>query len=142
MNPSRSLVKRLDGWTTWGGAGLGDDAEAFLQGRLLEQMRACGAGGQAPSSMWLNAVAHGDKRVLEELAAPSSANLPAASSWRGARAAVARELLDRSGGDPAAIRRPQHRALIRLEERGTDLAGMSPARLTDLGVYELRLATA
>jgi hypothetical protein len=142
MNLWRSVLKRLDGWTTWGGPGVADEAEAFLQGRLLEQMRACGAGGQTPPWMWLNAVAHGDRQVLEGLAAPSAENLPAVSNWRSARAVVARELLDRSGGDPAAIRRLQHRALIPLEERCTDLAPMSPARLSDIGVHELRLATA
>ena len=63
------------------------EAEAFLQGRLLEQMRACGAGGQTPPLMWLNAVAHGDKQVLEALAAPSAHNVPTVSRWRVARAA-------------------------------------------------------
>ena len=137
----RSVVRRLDGWTTWGGPGVADEAEAFLQGRLLEQMRACGAGGQTPPWMWLNAVAHGDTQVLEALAAPSSDKVPAVSSWRVARAVVARELLDRSGGDPAVIRRLQQCALVPLEEWFTDLGGMSPARLTDIGVHELRLAT-
>ena len=90
---------------------------------------------------WLNAVVHGDRQVLETLSAPSADNVPAVSSWRVARAVVARELLDISGGDPAAIRGLQQRALVPLEERFTDLADMSPARLTDIGVHELRLAT-
>jgi hypothetical protein len=141
MNLWRSIVKRLDGWTTWGGSGVADEAEAFLQGRLLEQMRACGAGGQTPPWMWLNGVAHGDREILEGLAAPSADTVPAVSSWRAARAVVARELLDRSGGDLAAIRGLQQRALIPLEERFTDLDGMSPARLTDIVVHELRWAT-
>lgn len=142
MNLWRFVVKCLDGWTTWGGSGVADEAEAFLQGRLLEQVRAAGAGGQAPPWMWLNAVAHGDKHVLEDLAAPSAANQQAANSWRAARAVVARELLDRSGGEPAMIRTLQHRVLIPLEERFTDLGHLTPARLTDIGVHELRLATA
>jgi hypothetical protein len=45
MKPARSLFKRLDRWTTLGG-GLADEAEAFLQGHLLERMRVTGAGGE------------------------------------------------------------------------------------------------
>src|SRR5664279_3197008 len=110
----RSALKALDGWTTWGRSGLAEEAEAYLQGDLLERMHAWGAGGQAPAWMWLNAVAHGDRDLVEKIAAPCpSRTVP--GSWRQARALLARELLDRSAGDDQTLRRLQQRALIPLE---------------------------
>jgi hypothetical protein len=85
MNLWRSVLKALDGWTTWGGSGVADEAEAFLQGRLLERMLSCGAGGQAPGWMWLNAVAHGNREQVEMLATVCADKVKPTGGWRGAR---------------------------------------------------------
>src|SRR5690348_3367673 len=81
----RNLVGKLDGWTTWGGGVVSDEAAAFLQGRLLEHQRMLGAGGRTPPWLWLNGVAHGDLRHLEELAVDAGRSA-SPTSWRTARA--------------------------------------------------------
>jgi hypothetical protein len=138
----RSVLKALDGWTTWGGSGVADEAEAFLQGFLLERMLSCGAGGQTPGWMWLNAVAHGDLEHVEMLATVRADNVKPSGGWRGARARLARELLDQSAGDRAAMLLLQQHVLIPLEERLAEVADLTAARLTDIGVHELRFAAA
>jgi hypothetical protein len=136
------VLKALDGWTTWGSSGVADEAEAFLQGRLLERMLSCGAGGQAPGWMWLNAVAHGDPEQVEMLATVCADKVKPTGGWRGARARLARELLDRSEGDVAAMRLLQRQVLIPLEERLAEVTELTAARLADIGVHELRFAAA
>jgi hypothetical protein len=138
----RSVLKALDGWTTWGSSGVADEAEAFLQGRLLERMLSCGAGGQAPGWMWLNAVAHGDPEQVEMLATVCADKAKPTGGWRGARARLARELLDRSEGDVAAMLLLQQQVLIPLEEKLAEVTDLTAARLTDIGVHELRFAAA
>ncbi|MGZ4590132.1 MAG: hypothetical protein ACXV2I_04995 [Actinomycetes bacterium] len=142
MKRWRAMLRKLDGWTTWGGPRLPDEVDAFLQGQLLEQMRAVGAGGQVPPWMWLNAVAHGAQDVVELMAAGCPTKTTPVTSWRTARSRLARELLDRSGGDPAAMRVLQARVLVPLELRLPEVTDLTPARLTDIGVHELRLADA
>jgi hypothetical protein len=134
----RTVVGKLDGWTTWGQPGVADEAEAYLQGRLLERQRATGARGQVPPWLWLNAVAHGHPTMLRDLAgAPRKKGPPA--GWRAARAALARELLDRTGGDPTAIARAQLELLVPLEGRLDAVGDLSPAQLYELAVQELWL---
>jgi hypothetical protein len=142
MNLWRSVLKALDGWTTWGRSGVADEAEAFLQGQLLERMVSSGAGGQVPGWMWLNAVAHGDREYVELLATMGADKAKPIGGWRGARARLARELLTCSAGDAAAMRYLQEQVLIPLEERLADVTDLTAARLTDIGVHELRFATA
>jgi hypothetical protein len=136
----RTMIGKLDGWSRVGGAEptVADEAEAYLQGRLLERQRALGARGQVPPWLMLNAVAHGHPRLLRALAAdlPSSRR-PA--GWRATRAALARELLDRTGGDEAAIARAQRELLMPLEGRLDTFGDLTPAQLYDLAVQEMWL---
>jgi hypothetical protein len=55
---------------------------------------------------------------------------------------LARELLDRSQGDVAVMLRLQQQVLIPLEQRLAEVSDLTAARLTDIGVHELRLAAA
>jgi hypothetical protein len=140
MGTWRRIVGRLDGWTTWGTSAVADEATAFLEGRLLESQRATGAGGRVPPWLWMNAVAHGDVDLLRELTTqPGRPASGAVGSWRSARAAVARELLERSGGDPDQLADLQQRALVPLECGLTDVPDLTPARLHEIVLAELWL---
>ena len=136
----RTVIGKLDGWSRVGGVEptLAEEAEAYLQGRLLERQRALGARGQVPPWLLLNAVAHGHPRMLRALAAdrPTS-GWPA--GWRATRAALARELLDRTGGDAMAIARAQRELLMPLEAHLDTVGDLTPAQLYDLTVQEMWL---
>jgi hypothetical protein len=135
----RRVVGRLDGWTTWGSSALADEAAAFLEGRLLESQRATGAGGRVPPWLWLNAVAHGEVDLLRDLAQLGAPAGGAVGSWRSARAALARELLERSGGDAALLTDLQRLALVPLECGLTHVPDLTPARLHEIVMAELWL---
>jgi hypothetical protein len=138
----RSLLGKLDGWTTWGDSGLPDEATAFLEGRLLEQLRATGAGGRTPPWLWLNAVAHGDREVVATMADRRRPSGGPVAGWRDARSALAQELLVRSGGDERVMRELQRRALVPLEQSLSQVADLTPARLVEISVQEMLLAQA
>ena len=136
----RTMIGKLDGWSRVGGAEptLADEAEAYLQGRLLERQRTLGARGQVPPWLILNAVAHGHPKMLRALAT----DLPPSSrpaGWRATRAALARELLDRTGGDATAIARAQRELLMPLENHLGAVSDLTPAQLYDLAVQEMSL---
>jgi hypothetical protein len=135
----RTVVGRLDGWTTWGTSGLADEAAAFLAGRLLESQRATGAGGRVPPWLWLNAIAHGDMELLRGLAQPGRSAGGPVGSWRSVRAALARELLERSAGDNDLLADLQRTALVPLECRLTEVPDLTPARLHEIVLAELSL---
>jgi hypothetical protein len=136
----RTVVGKLDGWSRVGGAepSVADEAEAYLQGRLLERQRAAGARGQIPPWLLLNAVAHGHPKTLRALAAdrPLSGR---PVGWRATRSALAQELLDSTGGDAAAIARAQRELLVPLEGRLDEVGDLTPAQLYDLAVQEMWL---
>lgn len=136
----RTFVGKLDGWSRAGGAvpSVADEADAYLQGRLLERQRAAGARGQVPPWLLLNAVAHGHPRALRALAAdrPMSGR---PVGWRATRAALAQELLDRTGGDATAIARAQRELLMPLEAHLDTIGDLTPAQLYDLAVQEMWL---
>lgn len=138
MGILRRLVKSLDGWTTWGGGAVADEASAYLQGRLLEHQRMLGAGGRTPAWMWLNGVVHGDVDRVAELAADAEKS-GAPTSWRAARAMVAAELLDRCHHDADAIRCAQHEVLVPLEGRLSDIPDLTPGRLYEIVLREMWL---
>ena len=136
----RSMLRALDTRKTRGGSGIAEEVEAFLQGRLLERLCATGSCGTAPAWMWMNAVAHGDRALVESLVAGSSATARHASGWSRARAQLALELLDCSGGGTQAMRALQDQVLIPLELRLSDVPHLTPALFADIGARELRLA--
>lgn len=138
----RSLLGKLDGWTTWGDSGLPDEAEAFLEGRLLEQLRATGAGGRTPPWLWLNAVAHGDRQLVGVMAERRRGNTGPVAGWRDARCVLAHELLERSAGDDRAMRELQRRALVPLEQRLSQVPDLTPGRLVEISIQEMLLAQA
>jgi hypothetical protein len=127
----------LDGWTTWGGSNVADEAAAYLDGRLLECLRAKGAGGIVPPWIWLNAVAHGDQERIAWLASDRS---PGSAGWRGARAALAEELLRGAGGGPGGGAPRARVGRVALELSLADRRDLVPAGLLEIGTEELRLA--
>jgi len=135
----RALADKLDGWTTYGGSAVAEEAAAYLQGRLLERQRDAGAGGRVPAWLWLNAVAHGDAARLHELAEPPRPGPSPVAGWRSARAVLAHEALQRCGDDPAALRNLQLRALVPLEAGLADIRGLTPAKLHEIAVQEMWL---
>jgi hypothetical protein len=86
----------------------------------------------------LNAVAYGHPKMLPALAAERPTSRRPAG-WRATRAALARELLDRTGGDAAAIACAQRELLMPLEGRLGAVGDLTPARLYDLAVQEMWL---
>ncbi len=112
----RTMISKLDERSKVGGAAptLADEAEAYLQGRLLERQRAFGARGQVPPWLMLNAVVHGHPKMLRALS-PRICPPRRPAGWQATRAARAHELLDRTGGDATAIARAQRELLMPLE---------------------------
>jgi hypothetical protein len=142
---------QVGSWVAWSaerGCGVGDEADAFLSGRLLQQMRRCGWHGWVPPWLWLNAVAHGDRPTvivvsglhpgLTSLGATGEADRDA-KGWRWAQARVAGELLRHSQGSDDTFRALQAQVLVPLELTiGVDA---TPDRLVAVVVEELRRAT-
>jgi len=138
----------MTGWRAWwrrwqavacvGDSGLADEAEAFLDGRLLEVMRAGGC--PVTSWMWLNAVAHGDPERVVWLASSPAAQGPHPLDWPAARARVAAELVGRTGGDPFRMTRLQHAVLVPLELVLATRPGLTPDELVAVVASELGLA--
>jgi hypothetical protein len=130
------------------GAGVGDEADAFLGGRLLQQMRRRGWHEWVPPWLWLNAVAHGDRPtvivasglhpVLTDATTTDGPDRDA-RGWRWAQARIAGELLRHSHGSDETFRALQHQVLVPLElSVGLDV---TPGRLVDVVVEELGRAT-
>lgn len=137
MRRWRRIRHALDGWTTWGGSDVADEAAAYLDGRLLELLRAEGAGGLVPPWIWLNAVAHGDQERIAWLA---SDRVAGGAGWRRVRAALADELLRVADGDPAEVARLQREVLVPLELSLAERKDLEPASLLEIATQELRFA--
>jgi hypothetical protein len=142
---------QLQLWTAWSldrGCGVGDEAEAFLGGRLLQQMRRCGWHEWVPPWLWLNAVAHGDRPTVivvsglhPGLTYPETTGEHDrdARGWRWAQARVAGELLRRSQGSDETFRALQREVLVPLELTiGVDV---TPERMVEFVIEELHRAT-
>jgi hypothetical protein len=136
-------------WSIVSGSGVAEEADAFLRGRLLQQMRRCGWHGSVPPWLWLNALAHGDRAMVVVISGyepvfaafqPGAPDEPSDVAWRRAQARIAAELLRRSGGSDAHLRALQLRVLVPLELAVDD--GTTPERLVEVAVDELRAATA
>lgn len=135
-------------WGSWGGVGVGDEAEAFLRGRLLQQMRRCGRRGAVPPWLWLNAVAHGDRTtvvvasgfnpLIAMVNEAGNEDLPDDTGWRQAQARIAAELLRRSQGNDELLVALQQRVLVPLELVLPD--DVTPDLLVEIAVGELRRA--
>lgn len=128
-------------WPTWGGSGVAEEAAAFMHGHLLQRLEDTGGSRWVAPWVWLNAAAHG---TIEELTAQAEPRAPMEGGtwapWRRAQARIAREVLSRSGSDPAQLRRLQLLALIPLESQLHDDRSLTPARLIEMSLDELRLA--
>jgi hypothetical protein len=130
---------RMRRWSTPRGA-VADEAEGFLQGHALEQLRMPRT-RRRPAWLWLNAVIHGSLfSVLRVARNDDEADRFPDAAWTEARARLARELVEVSANDEARMRELQRRALIPLELRLDDLAELPPARLVDVAINELHLA--
>jgi len=137
----RSWAARAATWPTWGNHGVGDEAAAFLRGDLLELLLAGGSCWNLPAWIWLNTAAHADADRLAtvvETARPYGTAVPV-REWGEARLAVVQELLDRAGADPVTIERLQREVLVRLEQEVSAATDLTPARLVDIAVSEMRL---
>ncbi len=137
-------------WTTAGGCGVADEADAFLHGRLLQQMRRCGWHGPVPPWLWLNAVAHGDRPTVIVVSGlqpvPTRPATPGdydydrdSVGWRVTQARIAGELLRRSFGSDETFRALQREVLVPLELSVGP--GSSCERLVEVAVEELRRAS-
>jgi hypothetical protein len=128
-------------WPTLGGSGVAEEAAAFVHGQLLQRLEDTGGSRWVLPWVWLNAAAHG---TIEELTALAEPREPVRGGtwapWWRAEARIAREVLSRSGGDPAQLRRLQQLALIPLESQLHDDRSLSPGRLVEMALDELRLA--
>jgi hypothetical protein len=137
----RSWAARMAAWPTWGSAGVGAEAAAFLRGEVLQQLLAGGSCWNLPPWVWLNTAAHASRDRVAEVA--TTARSPYRSGpveeWGQARAVVARELLDMAGDDPVAFDHLQREVLVRLEQEISSVPDLTPARLADIAVAELRL---
>ena len=136
-------------WSIISGSGVAEEADAFLRGRLLQQMRRCGWHGQVPPWLWLNALAHGERSTVVVLSTydpvfaafqPGAPDEPGDLAWRRAQARIAAELLARSHGSDALLRLLQQRVLVPLELAVGDET--TPARLVEVAVDELRAVQA
>jgi hypothetical protein len=74
-------------------AGIGDDCEAFLAGRLALFLRA--SGRPVPPVGWLNQVVHAGRSELFRLASENG-TVTGSLAWRRAVGYLARSLLDRA----------------------------------------------
>ena len=128
-------------WPTWGGSGVAEEAAAFVHGQLLERLEDTGGSRWVEPWTWLNAAAHG---TIDDLTDLVEHHVPAEGGswapWRQAQLRLAREVLSRSCGDPVQLRRLQHLALIPLESQLHGDRSLTPARLIEMSLDELRLA--
>src|SRR6188472_3251537 len=98
----RGFTDWANSWPTWGGSGVADEASAFVHGHLLERLQDTGGSRWVLPWVWLNAAAHGTLDELGDLAEPPEpAEGGTWAPWRRAQSRIAREVLDRSCGDPA-----------------------------------------
>jgi len=137
----RSWAARAATWPTWGNHGVGDEAAAFLRGELLELLLAGGSCWNLPAWIWLNTAAHASADRLAtvvETAAPYGSPGPV-REWGEARLAVVQELLARAGTDPDIVEHLQREVLVRLEQEVSADTDLTPARLVDIAVAEMRL---
>jgi hypothetical protein len=132
-------------WSSLSGSGVAEEADAFLRGRLLQQMRRCGWHGRVPPWLWLNALAHGDRATVVVLSGyqPEFAAFQAGApdepgdvAWRRAQAHIAAELLALSRGSDAHLRGLQQQALVPLELATGD--AVTPERLVAVALAQLR----
>src|SRR5689334_7201177 len=95
--------RAFDPTLIWGGDGVAGDAEAFLDGRLLERAHQLGEPWEIPGWYWLNAVAHGTAERLAQLAAEDTGDEQpeARLSYPTARRMLARDVLLAGGGSVA-----------------------------------------
>jgi hypothetical protein len=118
-----------------------DEAAAFVHGHLLDRLQETGGSRWVFPWVWLNAAAHGTVDELADLAEP---RVPVEGGtwapWRRAQSRIAREVLSSSCGDPVQLRRLQCLALIPLESQLHSALSLTPARLIELTLDELRLA--
>ncbi len=124
---------------SWGGPALADEASAFLDGRLQEHLFGGAGGRHAPPWVWLNAVAHGDATLLQQIVDTAGPPADPILDWGEARAALAGELLARAGDDRAVVQRLQREVLVPLEQNLADATELTPARLYEIAVDEMRL---
>jgi hypothetical protein len=136
MGTWRSLVRRA---FSSGRSGLGDETEAFLDGRFLERTRTLQGDPRIEPWMWLNAVAHGSLDRVQELAVGVRSTGPA-GPWSEMRVTVARELEARCRGDVAELGHLQLTVLVPLELRLLDSRDLTPQQVTDIARLELTAA--
>lgn len=131
-------------WATWreswAGSRVADEAAAFLRGELLEELLATGSCGRLPPWTWLNAVAHGDVEHLRRIAGSRRTRAARIVEWGNARSELASELVELTAGDPAVVARLQREVLVPLEQEVDAVADLTPRRMLDIAVEQLRLA--
>lgn len=101
----------------WSSSGIGDEVEAFLQGRYADYLAE--RGRAVPAWAAINRLAHTDHRGLVALVAGSGVEprhaLGRRHAWAEEERFVAASLLARSGATPAGLHRMQREALVPVE---------------------------
>jgi hypothetical protein len=135
-----SWVRRLRLWARDRPC-VADEADAFLNGHALERLRPP-PGQQRPPWLWLNAVVHGSLFTVRRVALRTDdADRFRETAWVDERVRLAQELIGVASGDEARLRALQRQALVPLELRLDRLADLPPARLVDVAIEELHLAS-
>jgi hypothetical protein len=122
-------------------AGVGDECEAYLAGRLAAYLHELGR--PVPPVAWLNQVVHASPRELSLLAIVETTSTIQASPWRRAVSYLARSLLERARKTGHPIGHLQRELLVPLELElidQPDSALLDPPdviRLTLARLYEL-----
>lgn len=134
----RDMCRWLDAHAPAVSAELVEETEAFLDGRLLECLRA-GRPDEVRPWMWLNSVAHADHHRVTVLACGEVGG--EVTDWRRARYRAAAELLACAGGDPQVFGSLQRDVLVPLELDLAVVPDLGPAQLADVVVEQLRLTS-
>lgn len=115
---------------------LGDECEAFLDGRFLERTRGRQGAHRLEPWMWLNAVAHGSIDRVRELST-QGAIAGAGGKWYDVRSSVAGEVLRRCGRDERELAHIQRSVLVPIELRLMHSSDVTPAQVTEMVIVEL-----
>lgn len=135
-----SWVRRLRLWARDRPC-VADEADAFLNGHALERLRRP-AHGARPPWLWLNAVIHGSLFTVRRVARRTDgADRIRDDAWVDERVRLARALIEVSAGDEARLRELQRQVLVPLERHLDAMGELPPARLVDVAIDELHLAS-
>lgn len=102
-----------NGWSNEPSALIGEECEAFLNGRWVEHLLRLGK--PVPRWAWINKVAHADGVELHDLSDDLTAAVHSGDEFRWAAAFLAAEMIDLAAGRAALIEDMQQQVLVEVE---------------------------